>query len=93
MKNNLTVEEQENIILRIIAKEFEVPGERLQDSISLTRDLNADSLSLINVIMRIEEELRIEIPEEEWRSLRTVGDILTRIRTMRPASPSKIGEC
>ena len=82
----LSVEEREDIILSIIAKEFDVPRERLQSSVSLIKDLNADSLSLINVVMQIEQALSIDIPEAEWRTLDTVGDILTRIRTIPPAA-------
>lgn len=85
MKRSISVEEQEDIVLNAIAKEFDVPRNQLQPGVSLVGDLKADSLALINVVMQIEEALSIDIPDAEWRTLLTVGDILERIRTIPPA--------
>jgi acyl carrier protein len=78
---NVSDDHRESIILDILAKEFDVPLEKLQPSVSLIQDLGADSLALINVMMQAEESLGIEISEDEWRSLTTVGDILARLRS------------
>lgn len=82
LEHNQLVDTREATVLRIIADEFDIPLERLTPSVSLIRDLGADSLSLINIIMHVEEQLEIEVAEEEWRACITVGDVLTRIRTM-----------
>lgn len=47
-----------------------IPEARLED------DLNADSLDFIDLIMAIEEEFNIEIPDEEANKLTTVKDII-----------------
>ena len=43
---------------------------------SLTEDLEADSLDAVEVIMALEEEFDIEIPDQKIKELVTVGDIV-----------------
>jgi acyl carrier protein len=68
-------QENERAVLKIIAEELDVGMEAMQPSTSLIEDLNADSLALINIVMKIEERFKITVPEEHWRNLRTIGDI------------------
>ncbi|WP_296647089.1 acyl carrier protein [Romboutsia sp. 13368] len=42
---------------------------------SLTDDLEADSLDAVEVIMALEDEFGIEIPDEEAENFKTIGDI------------------
>ena len=42
---------------------------------SLTEDLEADSLDAVEVIMALEDEFGIEIPDEESEHFKTIGDI------------------
>ena len=42
---------------------------------TLSDDLEADSLDAVEVIMAIEDEFGIEIPDEEAQNFKTVGDI------------------
>ncbi len=42
-------------------------------------DLGADSLNIVEVVMQIEEEFGIEIPDEDAEQLKTVGDLRTYI--------------
>lgn len=42
---------------------------------SLTEDLEADSLDAVEVIMALEDEFSIEIPDEEAEHFKTIGDI------------------
>jgi acyl carrier protein len=46
---------------------------------NLTEDLGLDSLDEVEVIMAIEEEFSIEIPDEEAAKIKTVADILTHL--------------
>ena len=46
---------------------------------SLTEDLEADSLDAVEVIMALEDEFGIEIPDEEAEHFKTIGDICTFI--------------
>ena len=57
----------------------------LDDSDSLTMetslkdDLDADSLDAVEVIMALEEEFDVEIPDEEAENFKTIGDIVEYI--------------
>lgn len=54
-----------------------------QDSLSLesdfVKDLGADSLDIVELVMELEEEFGISIPEEEADKVRTVGDAIEHI--------------
>ena len=68
-----------NIEERVKAVLAENLGEKVENIIPEARledDLNADSLDFIDLIMAIEEEFGIEIPDEEASKLTTVKDII-----------------
>jgi len=77
---NISLENKESVVLKIIGDELDVEPERLEDSVSLVKDLNADSLALLNIVMKIEEYFKINVPDDEWRKLTTVGDIISYVR-------------
>lgn len=53
--------------------------DKIQMDTSMTRDLEADSLYVIEVIMAIEEEFDIEIPDEEAEQFSTMEDIVNYV--------------
>jgi acyl carrier protein len=66
-------------VIDIIANELSVSKEEIKLETRLKEDLNADSLNAIEVIMAIEEEFSITIPDDKASSLKTVGDIVKYI--------------
>lgn len=46
---------------------------------SIIDDLGADSLDVVDLVMSIEEEFDVEIPDEEVENIKTVGDIVKYI--------------
>ncbi|MBQ9375295.1 MAG: acyl carrier protein [Ruminococcus sp.] len=46
---------------------------------SIVDDLDADSLDVVDLVMSIEEEFDVEIPDEEVENIKTVGDIVKYI--------------
>ena len=46
---------------------------------SITDDLGADSLDVVDLVMSLEEEFDVEIPDEEVENIKTVGDIVKYI--------------
>ena len=49
--------------------------ERIKPEASFLEDLGADSLDIVELIMALEEEFDIEIPDEDTEGLRTVQDV------------------
>ena len=43
---------------------------------AIADDLGADSLDVVDLVMSLEEEFNIEIPDEEVENIKTVGDIV-----------------
>ena len=66
-------------IKQIIADQLGVKKEEVTDNAKFVDDLGADSLDTVELVMALEEEFGIEIPDEEAEKLATVGDALRYI--------------
>jgi acyl carrier protein len=60
---------------KIIAENLNIDVDSVKDDSHFVNDLGADSLNIVEVVMGIEEEFEIEIPDEDAESLLTVGDL------------------
>ncbi len=67
----------EERLKKMIADQLGVEETQVVPSASFADDLNADSLDLVELIMSIEEEFGVEIPDEDAEKITTVGDALT----------------
>ncbi len=63
----------------IIAEQLGVKPEEVTPQASFIDDLGADSLDTVELVMALEEEFGVEIPDEEAEKLVTVGDAIKYI--------------
>ena len=63
----------------IVADQLDVEEEKVTAEASITEDLGADSLDVVDLVMSIEEKFDIEIPDEAVENIKTVGDIVSYI--------------
>jgi acyl carrier protein len=63
----------------IIVEQLDVDGDKVTSGASLIDDLGADSLDVVDLVMSLEEEFDIEIPDEAVEGIKTVGDIVKYI--------------
>ena len=63
------------MIEKIIAENLNIDQGLIKDDSNFVNDLGAASLNIVEVIMGIEEEFDIEIPDEDAEILHTVGDL------------------
>lgn len=63
-------------ICAMLSKQMDVPAEQITMETRLVEDLKADSLDVVELIMDIEQEYGVQVPEEELPNVHTVGDIL-----------------
>lgn len=66
-------------VRQIIAEQLGVKSEEVVDSASFTDDLGADSLDTVELVMALEEEFGVEIPDEDAEKMTTVGQALKYI--------------
>ena len=60
----------------IIAEQLNIEGSSIKPDTNLMKDLEADSLDAVEIIMALEEEYDIEIPDEEVERFQTGEDIV-----------------
>ena len=60
----------------IIIEQLQVEDSDVNMDTNLMKDLSADSLDAVEIIMAIEDEYGIEIPDEEAEKMQTVGDLV-----------------
>lgn len=63
-------------IRKIIAEQVDIEEEKITKETSLLKDLEADSLEAVEILMEISDEFGIEISDEEAEKFQTVGDIV-----------------
>ena len=69
----------EEKIKSIIAEQLGVKKEEIKPESSFIDDLGADSLDTVELVMALEEEFGIEIPDEDAEKMTTVGDAIKYI--------------
>jgi acyl carrier protein len=65
-----------NKIREIIVEQLSVDEDAIKLDTHLMKDLEADSLDAVEIIMAIEDEFGIEVPDEDAEKFQTVGDIV-----------------
>ena len=68
-------------IKEIIANKIQVDEDRITAETSLMKDLEADSLDAVEIIMGIEEKFDIEIPDSAAEGFENVGDIVKYVES------------
>jgi len=60
-------------VANVIANHFEINSDQVTDAMSIKDDLNADSISVMEFVLELEEEFGTEISDEDAENLQTVG--------------------
>ena len=63
-------------IKKILADTLDVNEEELSADTNIATDLGADSLDVVEILMSIEDEFDIEIPDSEIENIRTIGELV-----------------
>lgn len=66
-------------MIKIIKEQLNVKESEIKPEASFVDDLGADSLDTVELLMAIEEEFGIEIPDEDADKAKTVGDVVNYI--------------
>lgn len=66
-------------IIALLADQFGKDSSEIELTMDIAEDLGADSLDVVELLMSIEDEFSMEIPDEEIENIKTVGDLVTYI--------------
>ncbi len=71
----------EKKVKEIVAEQLGKDVNEVTTNASFIDDLGADSLDIVELVMKMEEEFGIEIPDEEAEKIKTVNDVVEYIKT------------
>jgi acyl carrier protein len=77
----MAVTETEAKVKGIIAEQLGVSEGEIKPGSSFVEDLGADSLDIVELVMAMEEEFEVEIPDEEAERIKTVQDAVNYVTT------------
>lgn len=67
-------------VKKILSEQFSVEEDSINPNTNIAEDLGADSLDVVDILMSIEDEFEIEVPDEEIENMRTVGELVNYIK-------------
>ena len=75
----MSVENVQERVKNIIVEQLGVEADQVKPEAQFVNDLGADSLDTVDLIMALEEEFDIEIPDEKAEKIKTVGEAIDYI--------------
>ena len=80
MEENMDAKSVEERVKNIIVEQLRVEPEQVKPEAQFVNDLGADSLDSVELIMALEEEFDVEIPDEQAEKIKTVGEAIEHIK-------------
>ncbi len=74
-------------LAELISSAAGVEPQRITDDAQLDGDLGIDSLTLVEVVVAVEDRFGLVIPDDEWSRFRTVGDLVAYLLACPPRHP------
>ena len=68
-------------VTEIIANQLSVSADKIKEETNIAEELGADSLDLVEILMSLEDEFGISIPDEAIPTIKTIKDIVEFIET------------
>ena len=63
-------------VKELISEQLDVKAADITEASNIQDDLGADSLDVVDLVMALEDEFDVEIPEDQVENIKTVGDIV-----------------
>ena len=68
-------------IRELLAEQLDIDEEKITMDSNILEDFEADSLDVVDMVMSLEDEFGVEIPDEEIENIRTVSDLVSYIES------------
>lgn len=72
--------EVQDKVIQIVSEATKVEVSNIKPETSFIDDLNLDSLDMVEMMMKMEEEFGVEIPEDKTEELKTISDVTTFLK-------------
>ena len=72
-------EQTKSVIIDIISRQFSIDISEISEYTDIADDLDADSLDVVELLMEIEDECNVHIPDSDVFTMKTVQDIVDYI--------------
>jgi acyl carrier protein len=82
MVTSLSAQELREKLQEILTEEFEIDPESIHEGANLYEDLGIDSIDAVDLIVRLREITGKKVPPEEFKEVRTVGDVARVIQNL-----------
>ena len=70
-------------IRQILCDQLDIEESEVTMESNIAEDLGADSLDVVDLIMSIEDEFEIEVPDDNAENIKTVGDVVNFIESVK----------
>jgi len=78
----MTKAEIEQKIKDILVSDFEVDAEKLTPDVNLFTDLDLDSIDAVDLVVRLQQEVKKKVNPEEFRKIRTLRDVVDAVEKL-----------
>lgn len=69
-------------VAKMLAEQLSIPASKVTMESDIVKDLNADSLDVVELMMTLEDETGKTIPDDQVSSIRTVGDLVNVLESL-----------
>lgn len=73
--------ELQDKVIKLVSEATKVEATNIHAETSFVDDLNLDSLDMVELMMKMEDEFGIEIPEDDTEKLKTIKDVVAYLKT------------
>lgn len=70
-------------IRAILCEQLDIDEDQVTMDSNIAEDLGADSLDVVDLIMSIEDEFELEVPDDQVENIKTVGDVVNYIENLK----------
>ncbi len=84
----MSEQEVQDKVIQIITEQLGVDKEGVTLDSSFVNDLNADSLDMVELVMELEEQFELNIPDEDAEKITTVGEAINHVIALKESVDS-----
>ena len=69
-------------VCAVLAEQLNIPADSINPTDDITNDLNADSIDVVEMLMSLEDEYGVKLPEESFDTIKTVQDVVDELEKL-----------